>query len=582
MAFIFLSFIVLINFLQIGYFVIFLNINFIILLTSLFKTDCSTSSVKYQNKLKTAELSASTQKVLELEAKISANERKEAKEETVTTISENKKNEVEKLTVTKIDGMMDEELETNNKTSAMLGTHASRRKHPQLTILAESESINEMRDPVKRENVEETLSKELSEVQSRLERELKAAYSPVGERKVVLKSSPMEIAYLQLQVDFRDKSALYENLLLKVNHLSQQLLESGCKIDEDTRQVATSNTESKDAEQKNSSGQNHSHAIREISNSLESVISQKNNVKTEDTADATSTSKIEKEAVIAGNKEVTSLQKKVEDRTAEISLLTGRLQSMESTNSQLSDEVREKQEEKDDLMKHFETIKGKLQVKIQEGFAKTARLVEVEKERDEVTRHLAEMSVQCEELETMLRETSSEIVQVETQKLMYMGEVQTVKDELAQMVREREEERKKEDEKREKDKEDAKIREEEEEKMKERREADIRDKDIKQNDAEKERALERDEAVRSAEERRLMQLDLTEISNKLHQSLEDHRLQGERVLAMEAEKLKFQGHAEELKREIEESRSRSTALDGQLANISSALTNSEQVAIAGN
>ena len=305
-------------------------------------------------------------------------------------------------------------------------------------------------------------------------------------------------------------------------------------------------------------------------------------MKTEDTADATSTSKIEKEAVIAGNKEITSLQKKVEDRTAEISLLTGRLQSMESTNSQLSDEVKEKQEEKDDLMKHFETIKGKLQVKIQEGFAKTARLVEVEKERDEVTRHLAEMSVQCEELETMLRETSSEIVQVETQKLMYMGEVQIVKDELAQLVREREEERKKEDEKREKDKEDAKIREEEEEKMKERREADIRDKDIKQNDAEKERALERDEAVRSAEERRLMQLDLTEISNKLHQSLEDHRLQGERVLAMEAEKLKFHGHAEELKREIEESRARSTALDGQLANISSALTNSEQVAIAGN
>ena len=300
------------------------------------------------------ELTASTQRVLELEAKIRENERKEAQEETVTKISKNETKEAKEITVIKIETIIDEKVESNEKISAVSLVPSSHVKHPELMILSESESINELRETVRGENVEETLSKDLSEVQSRLERELKAAYSPVREGQVVVKSSPIEIAYLQLQVEFRDKSASYDNLLQQMSLLSQKLLEAGCKVDDGKLQVASSNTEFNDSEQKNSLDQKNSSEIREISDDQTSSLtvilpSQMDHTQKEGAAGVSTSLKIKNEVLVAGEKEVASLQKRVEDCTSEISLLTGRLQSMESTNSQLSNEVKEKQEEKDDL-----------------------------------------------------------------------------------------------------------------------------------------------------------------------------------------------------------------------------------------
>ena len=62
------------------------------------------------------ELTASTQRVLELEAKIRENERKEAKEETVTKISKNETKEAKEITVIKIETIIDEKVESNEKT----------------------------------------------------------------------------------------------------------------------------------------------------------------------------------------------------------------------------------------------------------------------------------------------------------------------------------------------------------------------------------------------------------------------------------------------------------------------------------
>ena len=98
-------------------------------------------------------------------------------------------------------------------------------------------------------------------------------------------------------------------------------------------------------------------------------------------------------------------------------------------------------------MRQFESIKDKLQVKINEGFSHTARLGEVEKEREELIGRMSEMTVQCQELEVMLGETSVEIVEVEKQKQMYMNEAAEMREELARVTREREEEKVKEEEK---------------------------------------------------------------------------------------------------------------------------------------